>query len=154
MVSALLEPTEVALLEERYSSESSVGVCEDQSVTLRGLLGTGIDDLAKYRIVQYLRECSRPLDAGSISDSLGLHPVELVAEAMESLACRGILVRVDQDSPVYTVECRAPLRGVLERLFMRSSPRENELILRALAASSLAKARVRRRESAEGGRSQ
>ncbi|MDO8690214.1 MAG: hypothetical protein Q7R39_09445 [Dehalococcoidia bacterium] len=154
MVLILSEPTEVALLGERDSSESSVGVREEQSVALRGLLGTGIDDLAKYRIVQYLRECSRPLDAGSISDSLGLHPVELVAEAMESLAHRGILVRVRQDSPVYTVECRPPLRSVLERLFRRSSPQENELVLRALAASSLAKARSRRREGAEGGRSQ
>ncbi|MDO8671675.1 MAG: hypothetical protein Q7O66_09625 [Dehalococcoidia bacterium] len=152
-MSVLSEPAEVALLEERDSGESRVGVREEQCVALRGLLGTGIDDLVKYRIVQYLRECSRPLDASSISDSLGLHPVELVAEAIESLASRGILVRVRQDSPAYAVECRPPLRSVLERLFMGSSPQENELILRALASSSLAKARARRRESGEGGRS-
>jgi len=141
------------LLEDRNSNESSVGIREEQSVALRSLMGTGIDDLAKYRIVQYLRECSRPLDASSISDSLGIHPVELVAEAMESLASSGILVRVSQGSPAYIVECRPPLRSVLERLFMRSSPQENESILRALASSSLAKARARRREGAEGERS-
>ncbi len=141
------------MLEDRNSNESSVGIREEQSVALRSLMGTGIDDLAKYRIVQYLRECSRPLDASSISDSLGIHPVELVAEAMESLASSGILVRVSQGSPAYIVECRPPLRSVLERLFMRSSPQENESILRALASSSLAKARARRREGAEGERS-
>lgn len=136
---------EVTLPAENGTTQSSLQVRETQNGMIDGLFGTGIDDLAKYRIVQYLQECSHPLDVCSISASLGLHPIELVMEALESLACSGILVREGEDPPVYTITCRPTLRGVLDKLYRPASPQERECVLRTLAASSLAKARARAR---------
>lgn len=140
------------MLIDRELSQTSVGALEKHQSMPRGLFGSGIDDLAKYRIVQYLQECSHPLDVCSISASLGLHPIDLVTEALESLACSGILVREGQDPPVYTVNCQPSLRNILEKLYRPASPQERESIFRALAASSLAKARARARDNSPEGK--
>lgn len=120
--------------------------------TLNGLVDNGIDDLAKYRIVQYLRECAGPVDACGVSVSLGLHPEELVAEALESLASSGILTRRDEDPPLYALSCHPSLQNALHRLLCSATGEDRERILRALAASSLAKARERARSHATAGR--
>lgn len=140
-----VEPLEVALLGEREIGGRRFGAQAGQDGMLEGLFCTGIDDLAKYRIVQYLQECSRPLDVDCISSCLGLHPIELVAEALDSLECRGIVVREGQDPAVYAINCHASLLYDLQRLNACVSPQERESVFKALAASSLAKARARKR---------
>jgi len=134
------------LLRERDIGDPGAKGHDAMNDTLRHLVGAGIDDLAKYRIVQYLQECARPLDVSSISASLGLHPRELVAEALESLTSCGVVTR-EQEPPVYTLSCRPPLQTVLGKFFSPISPQERECILRALASASLAKARARARSN-------
>lgn len=132
---------------DRELSQSSGRPQDEHTVIPGGLFGTGIDDLAKYRIVQYLQECSDALDGCSISASLGLHPIDLVKEALESLASNGVLVCEGQDPPVYAVNGQSSLRNTLDKLYQPASPQERESIFRALAASSLAKARARARDN-------
>ncbi len=136
------------MLVQRTPSRFGVNVQEERDETVRGFYGTGIDDLAKYRIVQYLQQSSGPCDVFSISASLGLHPVDLVAEAVESLEDCGTLVRTGQNPPVYALSCHPSLRSALDRLYSPVSSQERECIFRSLAASSLAKARARARGNA------
>lgn len=140
------------MLVERRIEEPRIKGQGGQNHTLQGLVGTGIDDLAKYRIVQHLRECANPIDAGSISASLGLHPVDLVTEDLESLTSNGILVKEGEDPPLYTLSCHPSLHLTLQRLSSSVSLEESEGVLRALAEASLARARARARGNGGEGR--
>ncbi|MDP2728025.1 MAG: hypothetical protein Q8P59_10850 [Dehalococcoidia bacterium] len=131
------------MLRKRDFKQPVIRMQEFQNNTLQNLVGNGIDDLAKYRIVQYLRECAQPRDVSAISASLGLHPVELVTEALESLVSNGILVRGNETPPLYTLSYRPTLRTALQSLFGSGSAQEMGHIFRALAAASLAKAKAR-----------
>ncbi len=112
---------------------------------LQQLVDTGIDDLAKYRIVLCLRECARPVDVAYIAGSLGLHPLDLVSETLESLASVGIVVREQLDPPLYILNCHPALKTAVQKLFSPLAAKERECIFRALASASLAKARARAR---------
>lgn len=131
------------MLDERDIGPVGMKLQSMQHPVLQQLLDAGIDDLAKYRIVQYLRECARPLDATSIAACLGLHPPDLVSATLESLAFTGVLVRGQTDPPCYMLSCHPPLDNAIQRLFSPVPAKDRELIFRALASASLAKARAR-----------
>lgn len=136
---------EVALLVERETGPLGMRSQGGQAPILQELVNTGIDDLAKYRIVQYLRECAGPADGASIAAFLGLRPLEVVDEALESLASDGILVRAQIDPPLYILSGHPAMSAAIESLFSPATAQQKEQIFRALASASLAKARDRAR---------
>lgn len=101
------------------------------------LKALGIDDLAKYRIVESL--CARPdtcWDVHQCSESLGLRPVERTRGVMEELAGRGILDRqYGGDLGRYRLTRDIAMRRALARLF--AVPHGQQIQGRVLAWLSL-----------------
>lgn len=112
---------------------------------MSAFLSAGIDDLAKYRIVQFFRE--RPgmmADANSLSHILGLHPMELARDMLEELVERRLLEKhLVLNSPYYRLSSDKELCERLGRLYDLCPKEARVGVLRVLAARSLAKARVR-----------
>jgi hypothetical protein len=109
-------------------------------------LDLGIDDLAKYRIVQLF--CARPgicWDAGSIAERLGLRPLERTVEELEELADRHLVEPQDMDSNVkYKLTTDRRIQFDLSILFaVARTPRYSGNILRRLASRSLERIRAK-----------
>ncbi|MBI3966419.1 MAG: hypothetical protein HY329_12375 [Chloroflexi bacterium] len=114
---------------------------------------SGVDDLAKYRIVEHLwREPHTAGDAAYFARRLGFHSLERTQVSLDELVESGLIVRRDCDGARFyglaTGEVvRRNLGGVLDRL--SPEPEVYGWLFQRLAARSLNKARrpLRRRRA-------
>jgi hypothetical protein len=107
-----------------------------------------IDDLTKYRIVEFL--LGRPLggDADFIARSLGFHSVELTASALGDLVEAGICAEDAERAPgVFRLAYGALTRSEIRQLrASRANGGADSTLLRTLATRSLRGARERARK--------
>ena len=112
---------------------------------IRWFLTVGIDDLAKYRVVELLAR-SPELSGGVefFSNTLGLKPLALVAQLLEELAQRGVLCRSGCESGTpasYAIAADGWMRRRIARLYRLSQDaRVRAALLAQLARRSLRKA--------------
>lgn len=112
-------------------------------------VAVGIDDLAKYRIVQLL--CGRPemcWDAQLYAECLGLRPVERTSGVLEELVERHILERRGSDGrPRYRLTVDRGMRRDLVDLFRLAETSVcRGRILARLAARSVERVKARVKE--------
>ena len=106
-------------------------------------VAAGIDDLAKYRIVELLMRT--PGVSGSahfFADTLGLRPVDLVRQLLDELVEQGLCIPAGSNSlvPIYTMNEDRSTRQHLEQLYSLSAdPTLREPLLNQLARRSLCK---------------
>ncbi|TAK31206.1 MAG: hypothetical protein EPO21_17925 [Chloroflexota bacterium] len=107
-------------------------------------VSAGIDDLAKYRIVELLlRTPGLSGSAHFLIETLGLRPVVLVHQLLDELVQQGVLCVPSSSSPlrVYTISQDRSARQRLERLYSLSTdPRLRTSLMEQLARRSLHKA--------------
>lgn len=109
------------------------------------LLLLGIDDLAKFRIVQFA--CRRPDFRGTAreyADELGFRSIRRTAEILHELADRRLLDRLPgaNGDPDYRITSRADRRQELATIGFDGPPTADDAgLIRRLAAQSLRRAR-------------
>ncbi|MHB1131850.1 MAG: hypothetical protein ACYC4L_05610 [Chloroflexota bacterium] len=115
------------------------------SEVAEGLLGEGIDDLAKYRIILHLLQ--HPDDGGEASffaSTLGFHSLQRTMLILDELYQDGLLLKQDVSGlgPRYSLAPDSEVRRRLQRECTTNpaSP-EYELLLRSLAQRSVVRAK-------------
>ena len=117
----------------------------------------GVDDLTKYRIVEYLyQRVDEPVGAGIVAASLGFHSLERTARALEELSARGLVrvIEVVSDGPRRFGPATDPhtCATVVSLLTLDQTQGQTAALLESLARRSLRRARARlqdRRRRAE-----
>ncbi len=127
-----------------YGARGTGNLVQAREMGVDEFVGVGIDDLAKYRIVQFV--CSRPdtcWDAAGYGECLGLRPVERTVAELEELVARHILEKQDAAGlPRYRLTTDKELRRDLSRLFsLAQAPLRHGRILARLARGSLERIR-------------
>lgn len=118
----------------------------------RDFVRLGIDDLAKFRIIEFLNDNPSVVgDCHFYSDNLGIKPAEYARRLLDEMAARGILVRcssVDGKDAYYAFNSTASLSQNLVMLYqhVRATSCYGSVMAR-LAQRSLEKARSRARKA-------
>ncbi|MHB1131524.1 MAG: hypothetical protein ACYC4L_03965 [Chloroflexota bacterium] len=82
--------------EHRQSRQVQAGHVLLGQAILRGLVNLGIDDLAKYRIVEHFQDNPTvTMSLPSCAKGLGLHSLDRTAAVLEELCSVGVLVRAE-----------------------------------------------------------
>lgn len=126
------------------------GKTASETAAVRNLISVGIDDLAKYRIVQlFLRNQGAPLNAQICAADLGLRSAELTDELLAELAQANVISadkKMGPQGPYYRWPGDLSVcRWVTRLLAAARVPGCNERLLRSLALRSLAKSEARAR---------
>ncbi len=122
---------------------------DEQEVTANAFVVAGIDDLAKFRIVQLL--CESPetsANAMMCAEQLGLRPVERTTGILEELVEHHILEKNGVDGPPeYKLTADKGMRNRLARLFaMAKNSILQANILARLATRSLERVKPPKRK--------
>ncbi|HUE75715.1 MAG TPA: hypothetical protein VMP10_02715 [Chloroflexota bacterium] len=104
-----------------------------------------IDDLTKYRIVEFLLACRSGGDAAFIAQSLGFHSVEWTTRALRDLTVAGLCTETrDRHIQTFRLAAGALTRSEVQQLRMNQARgRVDGELFRSLATSSLRRARQR-----------
>jgi hypothetical protein len=102
-----------------------------------------IDDLTKYRIVEFLLGCQSGGDAAFIARSLGFHSVEWTIGALRELTAAGLCVESEGlDIPIFRLSPGALTRSEVQQLRLNQARgRVDGELFRSLATNSLKRAR-------------
>ncbi|MBI4316945.1 MAG: hypothetical protein HY675_00525 [Chloroflexi bacterium] len=127
-----------------YGAKETRNIGQSRQMGVDGFVATGIDDLAKYRVVQLL--CGRPdtcWNAAKYAERLGLRPIERTAAELDELVERHVLEKQgDGGEPQYKLTSDGKLRSKLSRLFsMAQAALRNDRVLARLAFRSLERAK-------------
>lgn len=114
----------------------------------------GVDDLTKYRIVEYLQQCDGDGAAiASLAESLGFHSLEQTASTVEELYRAG-LVWLEWESGLPSrcgLTTDPACRATLSELYaLGARPSATPELIARLARRSLERVRVLRRGRAAG----
>ncbi|MBI2954712.1 MAG: hypothetical protein HYY30_10390 [Chloroflexi bacterium] len=139
----------------RYGGGETGNRGQARETGVNELVGVGIDDLAKYRIVQFL--CSRPdtcWNAVECAENLGLRPVERTVAELDELVGQHILEKQDADSlPRYRLTTDRRTRRDLSRLLsVAQAPLRGGLVLARLASGSVERVKREVRRNKRGRR--
>lgn len=138
-----------------YGAREARNLSQSRQVGVDDFVAAGIDDLAKYRIVQLL--CCRPdtcWDAAEYAERLGLRPIERTEAELDELVEQHLLEKQgDGGRPQYKLTSDRKLRGNTFRLFSRApAEMRDDHILARLAFGSLERARREAKRNKRGRR--
>ncbi|MDA8187753.1 MAG: hypothetical protein M0T85_06395 [Dehalococcoidales bacterium] len=127
-----------------YGAAETRDISQGRKIGIDEFVAVGIDDLAKYRIVQLL--CSRPdtyWDAAEYAERLGLRPIERTVAELDELVGRHILEKQDADGLArYRLTTdRGLRRDVVRVLSLAQAPLRRGRVLARLASGSLERAK-------------
>ena len=125
-------------------------MASELQVTVEGVwAAVGVDDLMKYRVVEFLyRPGSETTEIGSgdLADALGFRAPEVLEDELRELSSHGVVAPSGQDGcwrVARDERLRAKLRGILAA--EAASPERKGEVISALARRSLARTRAKSR---------